>query len=162
MFASPSSAVRSLFTAGAAAVGLIAAFTLVAASPAQAATTTLYAAPTGTGSACSQAQPCSLSAAQAAVRSQVGGLSGDLVVQLSDGVYRLSAPLRLTAADSGTNGHNVIWQAAPSAHPTISGARLVTGWSLVDSARNIWRANVGAGVDARQLYVAGVQATRAR
>ena len=58
----------------------------------------------------------------------VAGMSGDIVVQLADGVYRLSAPLRLTAADSGTNGHTVSWQAAPSAHPVISGARQVTGW----------------------------------
>jgi hypothetical protein len=144
------------------AAGLVAAAVLVVASPARAATTTLYAAPTGTGSTCSATQPCSLSGAQAAVRSLVSGMSGDIVVQLADGVYRLSAPLRLTAADSGTNGFTVRWQAAPSAHPTISGARTVTGWSLADSAKNIWRANVGAGTDSRQLYVAGVPATRAR
>jgi hypothetical protein len=144
------------------AAGLVAAAVLVVASPARAATTTLFAAPTGTGSTCSAAQPCSLSGAQAAVRSLVSGMSGDIVVQLADGVYRLSAPLRLTAADSGTNGFTVRWQAAASARPTISGARTVTGWSLADSARNIWRANVGAGTNTRQLYVAGVAATRAR
>jgi hypothetical protein len=148
--------------AGAAATGLIAVSVVVAAPSAQAAVTTLHAAPTGTGSSCSAAQPCSLSAAQAAVRSLVAGMTDDIVVQLADGAYRLSAPLRLTAADSGTNGHTVIWQAAPSARPTISGARLVTGWSLANAARNIWQANVGTGIDARQLYVAGVAATRAR
>ena len=60
-------------------------------------------------------------------------MSGDIVVQLADGVYRLSAPLRFTAADSGTNGYTVIWQAAPAARPVISGAQRVTGWSLADS-----------------------------
>ena len=148
--------------AGAVTAGLVAVSVLVVAPPAQAATTTLFAAPTGTGNSCSAAQPCSLPAAQAAVRSLVGGMSDDVVLQLADGVYRLSAPLRLTAADSGTNGHTVRWQAAPSAHPTISGARTVTGWSLADAGRNIWRANVGTGTDTRQLYVAGVAATRAR
>ena len=44
--------------------------------------------------------------------------------------YRLSAPLRLTADDSGSNGYTVVWQAAPSARPVISGARAVTGWSV--------------------------------
>jgi len=154
------SAARRARVAGAA--GVIAAAVLVVASPARAATTTLFAAPTGTGTTCSAAQPCSLPAAQAAVRTLISGMSGDIVVQLADGVYRLSAPLRLTAADSGTNGFTVRWQAAASAHPTISGARTVTGWSLADSARNIWRANVGAGTNTRQLYVAGVAATRAR
>ncbi|MEU4745464.1 right-handed parallel beta-helix repeat-containing protein, partial [Actinosynnema sp. NPDC023658] len=90
------------------------------APPAQAATTTLYASPSGSGTACSATQPCALPAAQAAVRSQAGSMSGDIVVQLADGVYRLSEPLRLTAADSGTNGYRVLWQAAPSARPVIS------------------------------------------
>jgi hypothetical protein len=44
----------------------------------------------------------------------------------------------------------------------ISGARAVTGWSLADSAKNIWRANAGTGIDTRQLYVNGAIATRAR
>ena len=54
MSASPSSTVRSLLTAGAAATGLIALSVLVAAPAAQAATTTLYVAPGGTGSSCSR------------------------------------------------------------------------------------------------------------
>src|SRR5690348_9322920 len=66
---------------------------LVAAPPAAAATTTLYVSPSGVGAACSIGQPCSLSGAQAAVRSAVAGMTGDIVVQLADGVYRLSAPL---------------------------------------------------------------------
>ena len=144
-------------------MGLTAAVTIVAsASPALAATTTLYASPSGTGTSCSATQPCSLTAAQTAARSLIGSMSGDIVVELADGVYRLSAPLRLTAADSGTNGYRVVWQAAPSARPVISGAKAVTGWSLADSGKNIWRANVGAGIDTRQLYVNGAIATRAR
>src|SRR3954447_26571333 len=152
--------------AGAALATATAAATVIAvgafALPAAAATTTLFASPSGSGSSCSSSQPCSLSGAQAAVRSMVAGMSGDIVVQLADGVYRLSAPLRLTAADSGANGHTVVWQAAPSARPVISGARQVTGWSLVDSGKNVWQANVGTGVDTRQLYVNGTEATRAR
>ncbi|TDC44346.1 right-handed parallel beta-helix repeat-containing protein [Micromonospora sp. KC213] len=135
---------------------------MASAAPASAAPTTLYASPSGTGTVCSSAQPCSLTAAQAAVRSLNDAMSDDIVVQLADGVYRLSAPLRLTADDSGSNGHTIIWRAAPSARPVISGARAVTGWSLADAGRNIWRANVGTGIDARQLYVDGAVATRAR
>ncbi|WBB89469.1 RICIN domain-containing protein [Verrucosispora sp. WMMC514] len=152
--------------AATAAVALTAAATVAAvttfAAPALAATTTLYASPSGGGSACTATQPCSLTGAQTAVRSMNSSMSGDIVVQLADGVYRLSSPLRFTAADSGTNGYRVIWQAAPSARPVISGARAVTGWSQVDAGRNIWRANVGAGTDTRQLYVNGALATRAR
>ena len=135
---------------------------VASASPAAAATTTLYAAPSGGGTSCTALEPCSLTGAQTAVRARTAPVSGDIVVQLADGVYRLSAPLRFTAADSGTNGYRVVWQAAPSARPAISGARAVTGWSLVDAGRNIWRAAAGAGRDSRQLYVDGAVATRAR
>jgi hypothetical protein len=147
----------------AAAVGSAAAFVVFSpAAPASAAATTIFASPSGSGSACSSSQPCSLAGAQAAVRSMTGGMSGDIVVQLADGIYRQTSPLRFTAADSGTNGHTVSWQAAPSAHPVISGAKPVTGWSVADSSKNIWKANIGTGVDTRQLYVDGVPATRAR
>ena len=139
---------------------LVASF--VIAAPAAAAVTTLYASPTGAGTACSATQPCSVSAAQSAVRSLNASMSDDIVVQLADGAYRLTAPWRLTAADSGNNSHTVRWQAAPSARPMITGARAVTGWSLADSGRNIWRANVGTGVDSRHLYVNGTPAIRAR
>src|SRR5687767_3954964 len=133
------STLRRQMLAGAAAAVSAAAVGVVAwAAPALAAPTTLYASPSGTGTTCSSAQPCSLSGAQAAVRSLNDGMSDDIVVQLADGVYRLSAPFRLTAEDSGSNGHSVVWQAAPSARPAISGARAVTGWSVADAGRNIW------------------------
>ncbi|WP_232836722.1 RICIN domain-containing protein [Lentzea terrae] len=145
-----------------AAVAVVVAAAIATAPPASAATTTLYASPAGTGTACTAAEPCSLPAAQAAVRSRNSTMSGDIVVELADGVYRLSQPLRFTAADSGNNGYRVLWQAAASARPVISGARAVTGWSVADAGKNIWRANVGTGVDSRQLYVNGAIATRAR
>ena len=136
MSRSTSSSLRRLLLAGVGAAGLTAAIAGVALAPAaMAATTTLYASPSGTGTSCSAAQPCSLSAAQAAVRSLNSTMSDDIVVQLADGVYRLSAPLRFTAADSGTNGRTVVWQAAPSARPVISGARAVTGWSVADAGQ---------------------------
>lgn len=153
---------RRLLTLGAAATLAAAAAVTALPLPALAATVVVYAAPSGSGAACTATAPCSLTAAQSAARSLTGSMSGDVVVQLADGVYRQSSPLRLTAADSGQNGYRVLWQAAPAAHPVITGARAVTGWSLADSGRNIWRANVGAGIDSRQLYVNGAVATRAR
>src|SRR3954447_1721480 len=109
-FVSSYALMRRLVPAAVAAMGLTAAAVLAApASPAAAATTTLFASPSGTGTACSAAQPCALPDAQAAVRARTGAMSGDIVVELADGVYRLSAPLRLTAADSGNNGFQVVW-----------------------------------------------------
>ncbi|MDQ1032169.1 hypothetical protein QF035_009751 [Streptomyces umbrinus] len=87
----------------------------------------------------------------------------DIVVQLAGGTYWLAAPLSFTRADSASNGHRVVLQAAPGARPVISGR--AEGHRLDpagDPARNIWKAKVGTGFDIRQLYVGGVQATRAR
>src|SRR3954451_14197642 len=76
-----------------------------------AATTYLYASPTGNGTACSAGRPCSLDQAKAAVRALNRRMTRNIVVRLADGVYRRTTPLTFTAADSGNNGHTVSWQA---------------------------------------------------
>jgi hypothetical protein len=112
-----------------------------------------YASPSGTGATCSQAAPCSLSAAQTKIRALTSSMTGDLVVQLAGGTYALSAPLTLTALDSGTNGFTVAYRAAPGAEPVLSGGRTISGWTLADATKNIWQASVPVGFAARQLYV---------
>jgi len=124
-------------------------------------TTTLYASPTGSGTACSSSAPCSLPQAKTSVEAIDGNMSGDVVVQLAGGTYRLSAPLVFGAADSGSNGYTVRWQAASGASPVVSGGQQVTGWTLHDSANNIYAASVPTGADSRQLYVDGALAPRA-
>ena len=97
-----------------------------------------------------------LAQAQAAVR----GLAGraDVTVELTPGTYRLTAPMRFTAADSGRDGHTVTWTSAPGGTAVISGASRVTGWRTYDAARNIWAARVRPGSSARQLFIDGVPA----
>ncbi len=58
-----------------------------------------------------------------------------VTIQVSDGTYRLSSPLALDSRDSG-----VTWTAAPGAHPVVSGAAKVTGWTLTDPAHGVWSA----------------------
>ncbi|HEU5355409.1 MAG TPA: RICIN domain-containing protein [Actinocrinis sp.] len=147
-----------------AAVFAVAAAGAVALTPSAASaatTTTLYASPTGSGTACSSASPCSLTQARSSVEAIDSNMSGNIVVQLAGGTYRLSAPLSFAAADSGTNGYTVTWQAASGQTPVISGGQQVTGWTLHDSAANIWSAPVTTGIDSRQLYVDGALAPRA-
>jgi hypothetical protein len=103
-----------------------------------------------------------LARAQAVVRTLNQNMTGDVRVELADGMHPLSTPLALTSRDSGTNGHNVVWTAASGAHPVLSGGVRVTGWKRVDAARNVWSAPVPAGLNTRQLYVNGTRATRAR
>ena len=128
--------------------------------PAQAAPATVYyASPDGKSAGhCSQSQPCSLERAQEVVRP--AAKQGDVTVQLADGTYRLSTPLRFGADDDGGD-HTIHWTAAPDAHPIISGASKVTGWSKSDAGPGIWVANTPSGLDTRQLYVNGVIAPRA-
>ena len=121
-----------------------------------------YVSPSGTGTQCTSSTPCSITQAQTVVRGAAGSMQGDLIVELADGVYTLSSPLVFTGTDSGTNGHTINWQAAAGAHPVLSGARKITGWTISDSSKNIYKASVPTTFATRQLYVAGKLATRAR
>ena len=134
----------------------------VAALPANAATAFEYfVSPTGTGSTCTNAAPCSLDTAQGLVREHTTAMTGDIAVTLADGTYRRTQTLTLSTAlgDSATNGFSVIYRAATGTHPVISGGQAVTGWTL--GTNGIWQADVPAGFDTRQLYVGGIRATRA-
>ncbi|MCX4163058.1 MULTISPECIES: hypothetical protein [Paraburkholderia] len=81
----------------------------------------------------------------------------DVQVQLADGIYRLASPLKFGPADSGTPGHPVVWRAMTGAHPVISGATQVTGWSQSVTS-GIWSAPAPAGSNSRQLYINGAPA----
>jgi hypothetical protein len=132
-----------------------------AASPPDSDAATIVVSPHGSGTHCTWDRPCSVTAAQAKVRSLDQSMRGDIKVELLDGTYRLSAPLQLDARDSGTGGHTVVWSAAPGAHPVFSGGERITGWHLSDPAKGIWSAPAPAGLQTRQLYVDGVRAQRA-
>jgi hypothetical protein len=82
---------RSALTAGIGVATLTAALMVTVVPQVSAATgVTFYASPTGTGSMCSQASPCSLAGAQSAVRSELASTSGaDVTVLLQDGTPHL-------------------------------------------------------------------------
>jgi GH141 insertion domain len=100
----------------------------------------------------------SLDAARAGIRHLLPGMRHDIVVMLEDGTYPVERTVRFGTADSGRNGNTVVYEAAPGAHPVISGGRIVTGWTLNDATRNIWVATVPASLRTRQLYVDGRRA----
>jgi hypothetical protein len=99
-----------------------------------------------------------------AVRNEVRQLNkamtGDIIVKLESGYYRLSEPLVFTGMDSGSGGHRVIWRNADSGLPVLSGSREVTGW--VAGPAGIVSAAVNPGHEFRQLYVNGLAAKRAQ
>jgi len=86
----------------------------------------------------------------------------DIVVMLRGGEYRLTETLVLDKQDSGRNGHEVIYKAAPGEHPVLCGSIRVTNWALHDAGLNIWRAMAVPNNASRQLYVNGTRATRAQ
>jgi hypothetical protein len=123
----------------------------------------VYVSPSGDdGNAGTASAPVkTLQRAQVLVRGLNQNMSADVTVVLAGGVYRMSAPLALTAADSGTGGHNVVWTADTGARPVLAGSDQVTGWSRVSASSPIWVAQAPASLRTRQLYVNGKRADRA-
>jgi hypothetical protein len=102
-----------------------------------------------------------LAAARDAVRSINSVMTGDIVVYLREGTYRLDETLHLGVADSGSRSFKVDYRAYPGESPVVSGGTIIAGWSLHDAPSGIYRAPVGS-LDTRQLYVNGERAIRAR
>jgi hypothetical protein len=119
-----------------------------------------YVAPNGSDdNPGSEAKPfASLEKARQAVRAVNRPMTGDIVVVLRGGTYAIGQTLVFEAADSGSGGHNVIYQAAKGESPVISGGRRITGWQPDEKGR--WKATAPIG-NFRQLYVGGKRATRA-
>jgi hypothetical protein len=124
--------------------------------------TDIYVSPTGddTNAGTSASAPLkTLAHARDVARGIDQASSGDIRINLASGTYRLTEPLALSAADSGTNGNTITWQAASGAKPVVSGGLKVTGWKK--GSGSTWSAQVPAGFDTRQLYVNGTRAQRA-
>lgn len=139
---------------------LIYGFVLALTATAQASVqTTLYVSPSGSGTTCTQSVPCSLATAQSTAEGLTTSMTGDIVVQLQGGTYPLSSTWTFTSADSGKNGFDVIYQAAPGQAVVVSGGQSITGWTLYNEGLNIYSASVPVGFDTRQLYVNGQRAS---
>jgi hypothetical protein len=127
--------------------------------------TVLYASVNGTGTTCDFSAPCSLVAAKARVERLNDHMTADIDVDLSGGTYHVPGGFRLGPADSGSNGHQVVWQAVPGQHPVISGADRITGFTEYDKTKDIWRAPVSAAAardGGQQLFVNGQRAQLAQ
>jgi chitodextrinase len=123
----------------------------------------VYVAPTGSGpqNGTEKHPYRSLEAARDAVRTIGKNAKTDINVILADGTYTVANTFTLTSQDSGQNGHTVTYEAAPGAHPVISGGQSVSNWTLSDASKGIYKTHVG-NVDTRELYVNGELETRAR
>lgn len=103
-----------------------------------------------------------LERAREKVRELNDDMTGDIIVNVGEGVYTLDETFALTSEDSGSNGYKVIYKGIGREKTLISGGTAVDGWELYDAENNIYRASVSEDADFRQLYVNGEKAIRAR
>jgi hypothetical protein len=119
----------------------------------------LYAAPKGTGTACTTAQPCSLTQVQLSARAKTRNMTGNIVVRLKAGMYTLMNTLSFDSKDSGSNGYYVMYRAEPNATVSVSGGQQLINWTNVGNG--IYKTSVG-DLRFRSLFVNGTPALRSR
>ena len=126
----------------------------------------IYVSPDGTGDRFTNENPGNLFAARDLIRTMNQKMTGDIIVYLKGGEYNLTRSFTLrennTIHDSGTEGYNIVYQAAPGEIPVLSSGKYVRDWELHDANKNIYRAFVGKNVDTRRLFVNGNRALRCR
>lgn len=87
-----------------------------------------------------------------------------VIVEVRDGIYRVTNPLILGPEDSGTEQSPVIYRAVEGASPVFSGGREIRGWREEDGG--VWRVRiplVAAGRwQFRELFIDGQRADRAQ
>jgi hypothetical protein len=88
----------------------------------------------------------------------------DIVIYLRGGRYFRTSTFTLTSADSGPNGHSMVYRAYPGEVPVIDAGKPITGWTQV-MGKPYFAADVpvsgGYAGYFRQLYVNDVRAQRA-
>lgn len=85
------------------------------------------------------------------VRTVNSNMTGDINVYLRGGNYPVSSTINFTSADSGTNGHHVVYAAYQDEKPVLNGGVQVTGWT--QHSGNIWQAPLNRDNKLRALYV---------
>ncbi|WP_028518148.1 carbohydrate-binding protein [Ruminococcus flavefaciens] len=85
------------------------------------------------------------------VRKINGDMTGDIVVYLRGGDYRLTQPVEFDTRDSGTGGFTVRYEAYDKEVPVINGAQQVTGWTKYND--KLWSAPLDRDIKLRNLYV---------
>ncbi|MGW2567820.1 RICIN domain-containing protein [Streptomyces sp. NPDC001537] len=131
-------------------------------SPASAATqATYYVAPDGddANAGTISAPFKTLQHARDVVRTVNNDMTGDINVFLRGGTYPVSSTIDFTSADSGTNGHQIVYAAYPGEKPVLDAGVQVSGWT--QHSGNIWKATLNRDDKLRALYVNGKRAEMA-
>jgi fibronectin type III domain protein/glycosyl hydrolase family 141 len=136
----------------------------IAAAMAASARAALWVSPAGDdGNPGTEEQPLrTVERARDVVRTLNRDMADDITVFIA-GDHHVDRPIAFGPEDSGSNGFNIVYTAAPGEHPVLSGGVRVGGWSVADKACNLWSAPAPAGLaNARGLFVNGTPASRTR
>ena len=101
-----------------------------------------------------------ISQAKEYIKERNASFRGDLYVKIGGGEY--CEVLKFTADDKLVNGGITYYQAAENEVPVISGGTEISGWTLHDSEKGIYKAKITDVDNFRQLYIDGRRAVRAK
>ena len=100
--------------------------------------------------------------AKAFVRECSNSMDSDIKVNIFSGEYFIDNKLTFTAEDSGQNGYDIIYRGIGKTKPIISGGvKVGNNWTEADG-EGIYKIYVPDISDARQMYINGVPAQRAK
>ena len=89
-------------------------------------------------------------------------MSGDIIVNIMPGMYKVADEVEFCSEDSGINGFNVIYRGYDSENqPVFYAGERITGWKQTDK-NEIWYADASVIDDTRDLYINDYPAKRAR
>ena len=93
-----------------------------------------------------------------------GEINQSVEVQVREGTYYFSEPLRLSSGDSGTGECPIVYKAYPGEKPVLSGGKTVTNWQVYKD--KIWCAELPEVrkvlLSFKQLFYKGKRMTRSR
>lgn len=124
----------------------------------------IYVSPNGknTGDGTKENPFGSIEEARDYVRTLIPTMQSDIRVNIASGTYYITEPIEFTEADGGKNGFDVIYTGNFGENlPLISGGKPVTNWNKAGDS-NIYKAHVDGVTEARQFYIDGFSAERAK
>ena len=78
-------------------------------------------------------------------------MTGDIEVILADGYYNQTQTFALNEKDGGTNQHYVVYRHEGEGEAVIGGKRDITGFTVYDTAKNIYVADAADPVSYTHL-----------
>ena len=121
----------------------------------------LYVSPSGSDAATgAENDPfATVERARDEVRKLNGNMTGDIVVHIAAGEYRLARTLELDERDGATNGFSIRYVGEKGA--VLSGGERLSGFTLFDEEKEIYSVQLPKGTAFRQLYLNGEKLIRA-